>query len=237
MSTTKQYRREVKRIRRTQQGIQRSRPSSPISRFERQLRALADNEEWLANNLNKTLQVSDEASPDEAPDEKKSSHVTLAAEEEHVLRCLGAAVIMHWNTISTKLQRSSLTPPDRWASCWPRPSCERRSPGFCTSTKTAMRKRRANCGAGSLHLFPIGRFGNVPRDPRRRQRDRYSDDEKPRQMMRADKDRIEVQRQRQHHHRILRARRKRDHDIGDRKRQKIRVDQNECRGHRHRHGG
>jgi hypothetical protein len=29
----------------------------------------------------------------------------LAAEEEHVLRCLGAAVIMQWNTLPTSLQR------------------------------------------------------------------------------------------------------------------------------------
>jgi hypothetical protein len=65
--------------------------------------ALADNEEWLADNFNK-LQAPDEA-PDEASDEKPFSNVTLAAEEEHVLRCLGAAVIMHWNTIPRKLQR------------------------------------------------------------------------------------------------------------------------------------
>jgi hypothetical protein len=57
---------------------------------------LADNEEWLADNFNKTLQASDEKQP---------SYVTLAAEEEHVLRCLGASVIMQWNTIPTKLQR------------------------------------------------------------------------------------------------------------------------------------
>jgi hypothetical protein len=58
--------------------------------------SLADNEKWLADNFDKTL---------EAPDEKQSSRVTLAAEEEHVLRCLGAAVIMQWNTIPTKLRR------------------------------------------------------------------------------------------------------------------------------------
>ncbi|HXQ84451.1 MAG TPA: hypothetical protein VN769_10335 [Xanthobacteraceae bacterium] len=58
--------------------------------------SLADNEEWLADNFDKTLQVSDEKQP---------GHVTLAAEEEHVLRCLGAAVIMQWNTIPRKLQR------------------------------------------------------------------------------------------------------------------------------------
>jgi hypothetical protein len=62
--------------------------------------SLADNEKWLADNFNKMLQP-----PDEGSDEKPSSPVTLAAEEEHVLRCLGASVIMQWNTIPTKLQR------------------------------------------------------------------------------------------------------------------------------------
>jgi hypothetical protein len=62
--------------------------------------SLADNEKWLADNFNKMLQP-----PDEVADENPSSHVTLAAEEEHVLRCLGASVIMQWNTIPTKLQR------------------------------------------------------------------------------------------------------------------------------------
>jgi hypothetical protein len=39
------------------------------------------------------------------PGEQQPSDTTLAAEEERVLRCLGAAVIMQWNTIPTKLQR------------------------------------------------------------------------------------------------------------------------------------
>jgi hypothetical protein len=55
--------------------------------------SLAENEEWLADNFDKTLQPLDE---------KQS---ILAAEEEHVLRCLGASVIMQWNTIPAKLQR------------------------------------------------------------------------------------------------------------------------------------
>ena len=58
--------------------------------------SLAENEEWLADNFNKTLQPLDE---------KRSIHAALAAEEEHVLRCLGASVIMQWNTIPAKLQR------------------------------------------------------------------------------------------------------------------------------------
>jgi hypothetical protein len=66
---------------------------------------LADNEEWLTNNPNMTFQPSDQASTDQTPAEEQSSPAALAAEEEHVLRCLGAAVIMHWNTIPTKLRR------------------------------------------------------------------------------------------------------------------------------------
>jgi hypothetical protein len=58
--------------------------------------SLADNEEWLANNFDKMVQVSAEEKP---------GHVTLLAEEERVLRCLGAAVIMQWNTLPAKLQR------------------------------------------------------------------------------------------------------------------------------------
>jgi hypothetical protein len=58
--------------------------------------SLADNEAWLADNFDKTLQRSGE---------KLSNHIALAAEEEHVLRCLGAAVIVQWNAIPTKLQR------------------------------------------------------------------------------------------------------------------------------------
>jgi len=62
--------------------------------------SLADNEKWLADNFNKMLQP-----PDEGSDQKPLSPIALAAEEEHILRCLGAAVIMHWSTIPTKLQR------------------------------------------------------------------------------------------------------------------------------------
>jgi hypothetical protein len=35
----------------------------------------------------------------------RDHHTARADEEEQVLRCLGTAVIMRWNTIPTKLQR------------------------------------------------------------------------------------------------------------------------------------
>jgi hypothetical protein len=105
MSSTEQYRAKSNEY---DELSKESRDPGQIRRYQDSsdsFGSLADNEEWLRNNPNMTLQASDQAPPEEAPDENKSSHVTLAAEEERVLRCLGAAVIMHWNTIATKLQR------------------------------------------------------------------------------------------------------------------------------------
>jgi hypothetical protein len=35
----------------------------------------------------------------------RDSRTALAEEEEQILKCLGAAVLMRWNTVPTKLQR------------------------------------------------------------------------------------------------------------------------------------
>jgi hypothetical protein len=67
-----------------------------FKKMEHMFNVLANNEEWLADNFDKTLQ-----SPPDAP----IDNATLADAEEHMLRCLGAAVIMQWNTIPAKLQR------------------------------------------------------------------------------------------------------------------------------------
>src|SRR5439155_17540890 len=61
----------------------------------------------------------------------------LAAEEEHVLRCLGAAVIMCNGTrYRRRCNARSSTPPDRSESYWRRRRSAVRSPDFCTSTRT-----------------------------------------------------------------------------------------------------
>jgi hypothetical protein len=57
---------------------------------------LADNEDWLKLNHDKAVQ---------SPDEEQKAGRALATEEKHILRCLGAAVIMQWNKIPKKLQR------------------------------------------------------------------------------------------------------------------------------------
>jgi hypothetical protein len=67
-----------------------------FQKMERSLNMLADNEEWLADNFERTLHASGDTPTDDA---------MLAEAEEHLLRCLGAAVIMQWNTIPTKLRR------------------------------------------------------------------------------------------------------------------------------------
>ena len=60
---------------------------------------LAQNEDWLADNFSKIIHSQDELTT------KSVASKTVADTEEHILRCLGAAVIMHWNTLPTKLQR------------------------------------------------------------------------------------------------------------------------------------
>jgi hypothetical protein len=43
--------------------------------------------------------------PKGAPQEDRNELVPLTNEEEHILRCLGAAVLMQWNDLPTKIQR------------------------------------------------------------------------------------------------------------------------------------
>jgi hypothetical protein len=66
---------------------------------EQSLTMLADNEQWLADNHDNLAINLDKLVPFPEP-----SEATLA-EEEHILRCLGAALIMQWDTLPTELQR------------------------------------------------------------------------------------------------------------------------------------
>ena len=68
-----------------------------IQKLERSFSVLADNEQWLAEHHDKTVHA-----PRHGED---IGGVTLPAEEEGVLRCLGAAVILQLNTLPKKLQR------------------------------------------------------------------------------------------------------------------------------------
>lgn len=62
----------------------------------------ADNLDWLAANAGKTLSTDVR----EPPRRRRRDRGGAYAEQENILRCLGAAVILNWNTIPTKLQRA-----------------------------------------------------------------------------------------------------------------------------------
>jgi hypothetical protein len=63
--------------------------------LEQTYTVLAENEEWMAVHIDQTIQRIKDS----------ENRTALAEEDEQILKCLGAAVIMRWNTISTKLQR------------------------------------------------------------------------------------------------------------------------------------
>src|SRR5215211_3348990 len=74
--------RQAYRVRRTKRGKQT-------------YTTLAENEEWMAVHIDRTIQRR----------KNYDNHAALAEEEEQILKCLGAAVLMRWNTVPTKLQR------------------------------------------------------------------------------------------------------------------------------------
>jgi hypothetical protein len=67
-----------------------------FAQLEKSFTTLADNEQWLSDNHQKMVQTG----AADLPAGKNSF-----AQEEHVLRCLGAALIMQWGTLPAKLQR------------------------------------------------------------------------------------------------------------------------------------
>jgi hypothetical protein len=68
-----------------------------LRRSKQSFSDLAQNEDWLAANFDKIIQSQNS--------ENAADGRTVANIEEHVLRCLGAALIMQWSTIPPKLQR------------------------------------------------------------------------------------------------------------------------------------
>jgi rubrerythrin len=75
-----------------------------LNRVKESFTRLAENEDWLALNFDKIVHSQDIV-PQRDADDKPVDRSTVAEIEEHVLRCLGAAVVMQWHTIPTKMQR------------------------------------------------------------------------------------------------------------------------------------
>ena len=96
MFKSKQFRAKANKYRNLGNGTNIPGEARKFKKLEQSFTTLADNEQWLADNYDKSLH---------APNPDRTGVATLAAEEERVLRYLGAAVIMQWNTLPRKLQR------------------------------------------------------------------------------------------------------------------------------------
>jgi hypothetical protein len=96
MFKSKQYRAEAAEYGKRVRGSAGPDESRKFQQLQDRLVLLADNEQRLADRYNTAVHVAENDRPRGA---------VLAGEEEHVLRCLGAAVIMQWSTLPTALQR------------------------------------------------------------------------------------------------------------------------------------
>ena len=103
MFTPKQYRARADEYSELIKGTDKPGEIKEFQRLENSFTELADNGDWMANNLDKTVQSADALGTVQRGDTPGT--VTLAEEEGHILRCLGASVIMRWNTLPTRLQK------------------------------------------------------------------------------------------------------------------------------------
>jgi len=104
MFTAKQFRAKAAE---SAEALKHTNVPSEIREFQRSeesFNALAENEDWLANNFGKFIRSQD-APLKQGAAGKPVADATVAEIEERILRCLGAAVILQWSSIPTKLQR------------------------------------------------------------------------------------------------------------------------------------
>ena len=104
MFTADQYRAKAAE---SAESLKRTDVPSEIREFQRSkqnFNNLAQNEDWLADNFDKMIRSRDIHVRDDVAGKHLDGNA-VAEIEEHILRCLGAAVIMQWNTIPTKLKR------------------------------------------------------------------------------------------------------------------------------------
>jgi hypothetical protein len=103
MMTSQQSRARAAEFGELIKGANHSDAIRELQRQQRTFTELADNEDWLAGNLDKTVHPASQDIND-GPNLAKDSAI-IAEDEAYLLGCLGAAVIMQWNTLPTKLQR------------------------------------------------------------------------------------------------------------------------------------
>ena len=118
MFTSEQYRAKAAEYRGLLDNPRSPSETKEFGDLERTYATMADNQEWLARNTDTVVSA---FGYDILPawEINRSERPVRIDEDEHVLRCLGAAVVMRWGTLPAKLQRelfnyaSSLDNPDR----------------------------------------------------------------------------------------------------------------------------
>jgi hypothetical protein len=104
MPTPEQYREKAAEYNELAKQANAPNEVREFQRHEQSFTRLADNAQWLADNHDKLANNLEKLVPLPAP--SGTNEATLAAEEDHILRCLGAALIMQWNTLPTELQKT-----------------------------------------------------------------------------------------------------------------------------------
>jgi hypothetical protein len=95
MYTTKQYREAALKFRKRAEQAASSADREEFRSLQQSFDTLADNAEWLTRN-GKNIPP---------PRESDCADADLTPNEERTLRCLGASLILQWNTIPAKLRR------------------------------------------------------------------------------------------------------------------------------------
>jgi hypothetical protein len=96
-----------KKLAESAESIKNTDAPSEIRKLEQSMKSfglLAENEDWLAANFDKMIRSQDGGAEGDSGQTPPDS-MAVAKIEEHILRCLGAAVMMHWSTLPAKLQR------------------------------------------------------------------------------------------------------------------------------------
>ena len=104
MTTSEQFRERAAEF---GERIERANHFDDIRKLRQRLRTfteLANNEDWLASNADQTVQSAGQE-VGRGTILMEDNAIVLTEDDGYILGCLGAAVIIQWNTLPAKLQK------------------------------------------------------------------------------------------------------------------------------------
>jgi hypothetical protein len=96
MFKAKQYRDQANKYAERRKAAPGADEAREFSNLEKSFTTLADNDDWLSANHQKMVH---------APSVHVPGAPAMKDQEEHLLRCLGAALIMHWDPLPSDIRR------------------------------------------------------------------------------------------------------------------------------------